>query len=71
MKAVEVMKAKLSHVSQALEEWLACQKKWECLEPLFAQYEVQRQLSSQTTKFRVIDRRWRSKTSSIPQTYNV
>ena len=54
------MKAKLSHISDVIEQWLICQQKWCYLEPIFGQYEVQRQFASQTTKFRVIDRRWRA-----------
>ncbi|PRP89393.1 inner arm dynein, group 5 [Planoprotostelium fungivorum] len=57
---MEILKNKLSHVSDVLDEWAACQDRWFSLEPVFAQYEVQKQLPNQTTKFRVIDRRFRS-----------
>ena len=53
------MKSKLSYISEVVEEWVLCQQKWTRLEPIFSQYEVQRQLSSQTTKFRLVDRKWR------------
>lgn len=58
--AVEGMKSKLSGVTSVLDSWQSCQQKWESLVPIFAQYEVQRQLSAQTNKFRVVDRRWRA-----------
>ena len=56
---VENLKNKLSYISDILDQWVDCQQKWCFLEPIFSQYEVQRQFASQTTKFRVIDRRWR------------
>lgn len=59
-KDVEGMKNKLANVVAVLEEWQSCQQKWESLVPIFGQYEVQRQLSQQTNKFRVVDRRWRA-----------
>eukprot|EP01105_Mastigella_eilhardi_P020684 TRINITY_DN4949_c0_g1_i1.p1 TRINITY_DN4949_c0_g1~~TRINITY_DN4949_c0_g1_i1.p1 ORF type:complete len:4263 (+),score=1213.53 TRINITY_DN4949_c0_g1_i1:1567-12789(+) len=60
LKPVETIKTKLAHVSQVLEAWLSCQHKWESLEPIFALFEVQRQLSAQNAKFHVIDRRWKT-----------
>jgi dynein heavy chain len=59
-KKVETMKGKLAHIAEVLEQWLLCQQKWCYLEPIFSQYEVQRQLQSQTAKFRVVDRKWRA-----------
>ncbi len=60
-KRVENMKSKLSHVGEILEEWILCQQKWSYLEPIFAhvQFEVQRQLSSQQSKFKWVDRKLR------------
>ncbi len=54
------MKNKLSHIAEVLDQWMLCQQKWCYLEPIFSQYEVQRQLQSQTSKFRVVDRKWRA-----------
>lgn len=54
------MKTKLAGVVSVLDEWQSGQQKWTSLVPIFGQYEVQRQLATQTNKFRVVDRRWRA-----------
>lgn len=38
---------KLSTIAETLEYWIICQGKWMILEPIFSQYEVQRQLTAQ------------------------
>jgi dynein heavy chain len=56
LKAWEV---KLSSMSDIVEAWLACQKNWMYLEPIFSSEDIMRQLPAEGQRFRAVDRNWR------------
>jgi dynein heavy chain len=65
------MKSKLANVNEILDEWTSCQQKWMYLEPIFSQFEVQRQLVNQTAKFKAVDRKWRGIMRSTQKYSNI
>eukprot|EP00118_Oscarella_pearsei_P013596 m.109954 g.109954 ORF g.109954 m.109954 type:complete len:5180 (+) comp37381_c0_seq5:135-15674(+) len=50
--------SKLSVISAILEKWLAVQSLWACLETIFSQSSVAKELSHETKKFQIIDKQW-------------
>jgi len=62
---VELWDAKLAHLSDTLEEWMACQRNWTQLEPIFAAPDIQRQLPAEHKLFAEVDRFWRSLMRSL------
>lgn len=45
--------------SDILEQWLACQRQWMYLEPIFASDDIQKQLPTESKRFQTVDRNWR------------
>jgi len=45
--------------SDILEQWLACQRNWMYLEPIFASDDIQKQLPTESKRFQTVDRNWR------------
>lgn len=59
-KDVKKWEKKLMDTSKILEEWLACQKTWIYLEPIFGSEDIMRQMPKEGSKFRKVDEIWRS-----------
>ena len=57
----EVMKSqkKLMLLSDTLDEWLQCQKKWMYLETIFGAPDIQRQLPKEAALFTKVDKSWK------------
>ena len=51
--------AKLSLVSENIDEWLNCQRQWLYLEPIFSSDDINRQLPVEGKRFAGVDRTWR------------
>lgn len=49
----------LNLVSEVLDEWLALQRQWLYLEPIFASEDITTQLPMETKRFEQVDRTWR------------
>ena len=52
----ETWHKKLQLFSDVLDEWLACQRSWMYLEPIFASDDIASQLPVESAKFTTIDR---------------
>ena len=50
----------LSCVSEVIEEWLAVQRSWLYLQPIFDSDDIQKQLPTEAKRFITVDRNWRS-----------
>ena len=50
---------KLNTVSEVIDEWLACQRNWMYLEPIFSSDDIQKQLPLESTRFNTVDQKWR------------
>jgi dynein heavy chain len=55
---------KLLVVSEVLEVWLAVQRNWLYLQPIFESADINRQLPTEGKKFSIVDKNWRSAISS-------
>ncbi|VDI54361.1 Hypothetical predicted protein, partial [Mytilus galloprovincialis] len=50
---------KLKTTQDVLDEWLACQRSWLYLEPIFSSDDIQRQLPVESKRYQTMDRIWR------------
>ena len=50
---------KLDAVSEVIEEWLACQRNWMYLEPIFSSDDTNKQLPLEPTRFNTVDQKWK------------
>jgi hypothetical protein len=55
---------KLNTVSEVIDEWLACQRTWMYLEPLFGSEDIMRQLPREGKMFQTVDQKWRKNMSA-------
>ena len=46
-------------VQEVLEEWMACQRSWMYLEPIFSSEDIAKQLPNESKRFITMDRIWR------------
>lgn len=51
--------AQLSLVSEVIDEWLALQRTWMYLEPIFSSPDILQQLPQEGKKYSSVDRIWR------------
>jgi len=51
--------AKLNLMSEIIDQWLACQRNWMYLEPIFSSDDIMKQLPTEGSKFRNCDKLWR------------
>ncbi len=58
----------LKLASDILEQWLACQRNWMYLEPIFASDDIQKQLPTESKRFQTVDRNWRKFTAEAFKT---
>lgn len=67
--------AQLSLVSEVIDEWLALQRAWMYLEPIFSSPDILQQLPQEGKKYSSVDRIWRkvsaaSKDTSVAGLWN-
>ncbi|CAM9628939.1 unnamed protein product, partial [Sphacelaria rigidula] len=51
-------------VSEVLEAWLAVQRNWLYLQPIFESPDINKQLPTEGKKFAIVDKNWRHTISS-------
>jgi dynein heavy chain len=61
---IEEWNRKLSTVSEVLEAWLAVQRNWLYLQPIFESPDINKQLPTEGKKFSIVDKNWRMTISS-------
>ena len=63
--------ARLQLLSAIMEEWLACQKTWMYLEPIFSSEDIMRQMPVEGRRFGVVDSYWRKTMEAARKIGNV
>jgi dynein heavy chain len=58
-------------VSEVLEQWLALQRQWMYLEPIFSSPDIMQQLPLEGKRFAAVDRSWRKTLDAAKRTPNV
>ncbi|KAJ3073482.1 Dynein heavy chain 1, axonemal [Podochytrium sp. JEL0797] len=56
---ISLWESKLRTVQEVLEAWMACQRSWLYLEPIFASDDIVTQLPAESKRFTTMDRTWR------------
>lgn len=64
---IEQWEKDLVMTQDVLDEWIACQRLWMYLEPIFASEDIQKQLPAESKKFQAIDRNLRRIVSGAVQ----
>ena len=67
---IEDWNNKLSIVSDLLEEWIAVQRAWLYLEPIFASPDIIKQLPQESKRFLTVDKNWRTALASATRNPN-
>ena len=57
--------SKLSIVSEILEQWVAVQRNWMYLQPIFDSADINRQLPGEGKKFSNVNKQWRSTMTQV------
>eukprot|EP00002_Diphylleia_rotans_P005088 TRINITY_DN140_c1_g1_i4.p1 TRINITY_DN140_c1_g1~~TRINITY_DN140_c1_g1_i4.p1 ORF type:complete len:4263 (+),score=965.99 TRINITY_DN140_c1_g1_i4:204-12992(+) len=66
--------ALLNRLQEVLDEWIACQKSWLYLEPIFGSEDILRQMPTEGTRFQQVNMEWRkimATTSANPHVMTV
>ncbi|KAI8896128.1 dynein heavy chain and region D6 of dynein motor-domain-containing protein [Globomyces pollinis-pini] len=56
---ISLWESKLKTVQEVLESWMACQRSWLYLEPIFGSDDIVTQLPVESKRFTTMDRTWR------------
>ena len=62
---------RLQLISSIMEEWLACQKTWMYLEPIFSSEDIMRQMPVEGRRFGVVDSYWRKTMDNAKRVGNI
>jgi dynein heavy chain len=57
---VEAWKTRLVRMQSTLDEWMACQRNWMYLEPIFSSPDIVRQLPAAAKMFASVDKSWKA-----------
>ncbi|CEM09924.1 unnamed protein product [Vitrella brassicaformis CCMP3155] len=63
--------AKLIYIQDLMEEWLATQRSWLYLEPIFSSEDIIRQMPVESRRFQQVDQLWRTTMAQVHETPNV
>ena len=58
---------KLLDATSLIESWMACQRAWLYLEPIFGSQEIMRQMPKEGRKFAAVDALWRRTMQSVEE----
>ena len=58
-------------MSEVLEQWLALQRQWMYLEPIFSSPDIMQQLPLEGKRFAAVDRGWRKTLDAAKRSPNV
>jgi len=61
---IEDWNRKILTISDVLEQWLAVQRGWLYLEPIFASADIKKQLPNEAKKFATVDKNWKQTISA-------
>ncbi|CAE7917845.1 DNAH3, partial [Symbiodinium sp. KB8] len=70
-KEVKDWLLKLTYIQDLLEQWLAMQRSWLYLEPIFSSDDIQKQLPSEAKRFQQVNILWRTTMESVAENPNV
>jgi dynein heavy chain len=70
-KEVRDWETRLLYIQDLLEQWLACQRSWLYLEPIFSSDDIQRQMPTEAKRFGQINQLWRTTMASVAENPNV
>eukprot|EP01105_Mastigella_eilhardi_P018534 TRINITY_DN42_c0_g2_i2.p1 TRINITY_DN42_c0_g2~~TRINITY_DN42_c0_g2_i2.p1 ORF type:complete len:4316 (+),score=1161.39 TRINITY_DN42_c0_g2_i2:1869-12950(+) len=68
---IQQWEAKLRNVLACVDEWLACQRQWLYLEPIFSSEDINRQLPAEAKRYATVDIMWRRLMNSAKGTPQV
>ncbi|TPX58491.1 hypothetical protein PhCBS80983_g03079 [Powellomyces hirtus] len=64
---ISLWESKLRTVQEVVEAWMACQRSWLYLEPIFSSDDIVTQLPAESKRFTTMDRTWRRIMSQAKQ----
>ncbi|CAJ1364386.1 unnamed protein product [Effrenium voratum] len=70
-KEVKDWLQKLTYIQDLLEQWLAMQRSWLYLEPIFSSDDIQKQLPNEAKRFQQVNGLWRTTMESVAENPNV
>ncbi|CAE7216638.1 DNAH7 [Symbiodinium pilosum] len=70
-KEVKDWLLKLTYIQDLLEQWLAMQRSWLYLEPIFSSDDIQKQLPNEAKRFQQVNMLWRTTMESVAENPNV
>eukprot|EP00931_Biecheleriopsis_adriatica_P034701 TRINITY_DN20021_c0_g4_i1.p1 TRINITY_DN20021_c0_g4~~TRINITY_DN20021_c0_g4_i1.p1 ORF type:complete len:4150 (-),score=1074.99 TRINITY_DN20021_c0_g4_i1:152-12580(-) len=70
-KEVKDWEQKLTYIQDLLEQWLAVQRSWLYLEPIFGSDDIQRQMPNEAKRFQQVDTLWRATMEAVAENPNV
>ena len=70
-KEVKDWLLKLAYIQDLLEQWLAMQRSWLYLEPIFSSDDIQKQLPNEAKRFQQVNILWRTTMESVAENPNV
>jgi dynein heavy chain, axonemal len=56
---IEVWNKTLQLMSESIDEWIGLQRNWLYLQPIFSSDDIQKQLPTESKRFRTVDKNWR------------
>ena len=67
---IDKWNSSLQTVSDVLDEWIACQRSWMYLQPIFESDDIMKQLPQEAKRFNTVDKHWRQTTAAAQRKPN-